>query len=65
MIILLFHQKHSLICQFPMKMRESTLTVTVFSGRMTQITKMGDFCMYYEEHLPIVNKDNLCTLKNV
>ena len=34
-----------------MKMRESALTVTVFSGWITQITKMEDVCMYYEEHL--------------
>ena len=45
-----------------MKMKESVLKVTIFYGRITQVTKRGSVYMYYKEHLPITKRDDLYIL---
>ena len=47
-----------------MMMKELILKVTFFYGQTIQVTKKrGGFCAYYKEHLPIIKRDDLCTLK--
>ena len=63
-LILLVYRKYSLIRQFPTKMKESKLTVKIFCGQITQVTKKREgVCMYYKENLSIIKREVLGTLK--
>ena len=64
MIILFFYRKHSLIRLFQMKMKELILKVKTFYERTIQVTKREVFvCIVSKKHLPIIKRDDLCTLK--
>ena len=65
MITIFFvYRKNFLIHLFQMMMKELILKVTIFYGQTIQVTKKReDVCMYHKEHLPIIKRDDLCTLK--
>ena len=44
-----------------MMMKELILKGTIFDHPSNK--KRGDVCMYYKEQLPIIKRDDLCTLK--
>ena len=65
MIMILFvYRKHFSIRLFQLMMKELILKVTIYYGQTIQVTKKkGGVCMYYKEHLPVIKRDDLCTLK--
>ena len=45
-------------------MKELILKITVLYGQTIQVTKKKEgVCTYYKEHLPVIERDDLCTLK--
>ena len=45
-------------------MKELILKITILYGQTIQVTKKKEgVCAYYKEHLPVIERDDLCTLK--
>ena len=45
-------------------MKELILKITILYGQTIQVTKKKEgVCTYYKEHLPVIERDDLCTLK--
>ena len=47
-----------------MMMKQLILKVTILYGQTIEVAKKrGGVSMYYKEHLPIIRRDDLCSLK--
>ena len=47
-----------------MMMKQLILKVTILYGQTIEVAKKrGGVCMYYKEHLPIIRRDDSCSLK--